>query len=396
MRSSGVDGAASTEQAPDHRATRLLSLSFRTFVFWGAGVAALILAVGYQVGALVRLVPFLVFLPAVVAGVGAVWQTAAVSVWILLVAAVTFTLRGGIDVTDAYSLLLAAAFGALSTAACWYRIRHGEETARRRSHEDEVRRLRSTVAELQRRILRPLPARAGGVVVDGRYRPVEEDRMVGGDVYEVVDSPHGVRVLIADVQGKGLPAIGTAFSVLGAFRSTAYRTKDIRELVDAMEDAVVQYNFHAQQIEEPERFVTALILDIDEQAKVCAVNCGHIPPYLVRPGRTGPVALSEPGAPLGLGGLVPEPRALGEFALPPDGALLLCTDGVTEARDRGGAFYPLEERLRGWEDVPSERVIETLAADLRRFTGDHFRDDVTALTLYREGATAVGGRQPVG
>ena len=321
MRDSGADGAADPEQGLAARRA-LPSLSFGTLVFWGALAISLVFVLGFVVGPLTRLVPFLVFLPAIVAGVGTIWQTATISVWIFLVEVAAFTYQGGLSGVDVYPLVLTASFGGLSIAVCWYRIRHGEEAHQRRSREEEVRRLRSTVAEVQRRILRVLPARVGGIVVDGRYRPVEEDRMVGGDVYEVVNSPHGVRVLIADVQGKGLTAVGTAFSVLGAFRSAAYRKSDLNELVEIMEDAVIQYNSYARQVEEPERFVTALILDVDERARVRFVNCGHVPPYLAGHGRTGPVTQAEPDPPLGLGGLVPGPRTVEEFDLPSGAALL--------------------------------------------------------------------------
>lgn len=381
MRSSGADEAVDLEPAvpPVERRSR----SFAAFVFWAAWLVSLLLAGAFLVGPLPRLVPFLVFLPAIVAGVGTVRQTVAISVWVLLVAGTAFTYHGGIAGFDFYSLVVTAGFGALSIAACWYRIRHQQEAYRLHFREEEVRRLRSTAAELQRLILRSLPARIDGLVVDGRYRPVEGDRMVGGDIYEVVRSPHGLRVLVADVQGKGLPAVGAAFSVLGAFRSVAYRKADLLELVDAMDDAVIQYNSYAREVEEPERFVTAVILHIDRNYRVHVVNCGHVRPRLVGPGHSGPVTRADPGAPLGLASLVPEPRTVEEFDLPPDTALLLCTDGVTEARNRDGEFYPLSQRLRAWQDVPPERIIETLAADLSDFTGGDYRDDVTALTLYR-------------
>lgn len=387
MRSSGADGAAALRRAPDHRGTGR-SLSFGTFVLWGAWGISLLLVGAFLVGPLPRLVPFLVFLPAIVASVGTVGQTAVISVWVLLVAVTAFAYHNGITGVDVYLLMVTAGFGAVSVAACRYRIRHNEEAYRLRFREEEVRRLRSTVAELQRRILRPLPARVEGIVVEGRYRPIEEDRMVGGDIYEVVRSPRGVRVLVADVQGKGLPAVGTAFSVLGAFRSAAYRKAELSEVVDVMEDAVVHYNSYARQIEEPERFVTALVLGLDRRGRVRVVNCGHVPPYLVGPGRVEVATRAESGTPLGLGGLLAEPRVIEEFDLPPHTALVMCTDGVTEARNRDGEFYPLAQRLSAWQDVPPERIIETLAADLSEFTGGCYRDDVTALTLYREAEAA--------
>ncbi|WP_443031429.1 SpoIIE family protein phosphatase [Streptomyces sp. 2323.1] len=38
-------------------------------------------------------------------------------------------------------------------------------------------------------------------------------------------------------------------------------------------------------------------------------------------------------------------------SLPPGATLISCSDGVTEARNSTGTFYPLEERLRTWADI---------------------------------------------
>ena len=392
MRTAGAGGAV--EQGRPLSAGPRRSSTLGTVVFWASLGISLVLTLSFVVGALAPLVPFLVFssrdrrhgrhtaadrhhrrvdLPCRFHGV---------------------RLAGRDLRPRTVRLVLAAVLAVLSIAASWYRIRSAEEEYRRRSHEEEVRQLRSTVAELQRRILRPLPARVSGLIVDGHYRPVEENQMVGGDIYEVVRTPFGVRVMIADVQGKGLPAVGTAFSVLGAFRSAAYHIKDLIQLADVLDTSVVRYNIYAKQVQEPERFVTALLLDIDDQGRVRVINCGHLPPYVVCPQYAGPAVPHDPSAPLGLGSLVPQARVIQEFSLPPEATLLLCTDGVTEARNRDGKFYPLKERLRGWRNVPAEQLIERIAADLGEFTEEDYRDDMTVLTLYRERSAAPVAEPP--
>lgn len=392
MRTAGAGGAV--EQGRPLSAGPRRSSTLGTVVFWASLGISLVLTLSFVVGALAPLVPFLVFLPAIVATVGTLQQTAVIAGWTYLVAFMVYASRDGISGQELYGLVLAAVLAVLSIAASWYRIRSAEEEYRRRSHEEEVRQLRSTVAELQRRILRPLPARVSGLIVDGHYRPVEENQMVGGDIYEVVRTPFGVRVMIADVQGKGLPAVGTAFSVLGAFRSAAYHIKDLIQLADVLDTSVVRYNIYAKQVQEPERFVTALLLDIDDQGRVRVINCGHLPPYVVCPQYAGPAVPHDPSAPLGLGSLVPQARVIQEFSLPPEATLLLCTDGVTEARNRDGKFYPLKERLRGWRNVPAEQLIERIAADLGEFTEEDYRDDMTVLTLYRERSAAPVAEPP--
>src|SRR5690606_40191744 len=247
MRTAGAGGAV--EQGRPLSAGPRRSSTLGTVVFWASLGISLVLTLSFVVGALAPLVPFLVFLPAIVATVGTLQQTAIIAGWTYLVAFMVYASRDGISGQELYGLVLAAVLAVLSIAASWYRIRSAEEEYRRRSHEEEVRQLRSTVAELQRRILRPLPARVSGLIVDGHYRPVEENQMVGGDIYEVVRTPFGVRVMIADVQGKGLPAVGTAFSVLGAFRSAAYHIKDLIQLADVLDTSVMRYNIYAKQVQ---------------------------------------------------------------------------------------------------------------------------------------------------
>lgn len=143
------------------------------------------------------------------------------------------------------------------------------------------------------------------LLVHGLYRPVEEDSRVGGDVYEVVVSPYGSRVFIADVQGKGLQAISAAFAVLSAFREAAVAEPTLTTVVDALEEAVLRHNSFAAQTGERERFVTALILGIDGEPEVEAINCGHVAPLLLHEERAEPVLRQEPCVPLGLDALAP-------------------------------------------------------------------------------------------
>lgn len=357
-----------------------------TWLFAVALIVGTVLVAGLDTlaGPAVGLVPLLIFLPAIVAALGTVPQTAVASVWVFLAVSASAVYLGDGLAENLGAVGFTGAFGVLSVLGCRYRIRR----------EEEVHRLRSAAAALQRAIMSPLPLRTGQVVVDGLYQPVEEDTMVGGDMYEVAPHPYGTRVLIADVQGKGLPAIGEALAVVGAFREAAYRERTLVGVVDALESAVVRHNTYARHTGEPGRFVTALVLDIGPEQEVQAVNCGHIEPYLIYDGRAVQVSLGEPGVPLGLDRLTAEPRAGVWFAFPPTATLLLCTDGVTEARGPGGSFYPLEERLRRWADVPPARLAETLNADLHAFIGAVPPDDIAVLVLHRAEQVTVPAGTP--
>jgi serine phosphatase RsbU (regulator of sigma subunit) len=352
---------------------------------WMVTLTAIVLGTGVVLGANNRLIGLFAFLPAIMAGFATVRQTLFVAAWSLGVttAAVLYypEPRGSDGVFTVVFILL---FGAVAVAICQRRVARNAAIAR----------LRVTATAMQHEILAPLPQHTPEVVVNGVYEPVDEDKLVGGDVYDVVASPFGTRVLIGDVQGKGLPAIGAAFSIIGAFREAAYREPELTKVVAALESALVRHNAHANQAGRAERFATALILHVGPPAepKVQAVNCGHLPPILLGR-RGGPVPIEfAAGLPLGLGDLLKAPREPNVFELLPGECLLLYTDGLTEARSRKGEFYPPERALYAARGVPLDRVAETLRKDARAFSRGRQQDDIAILTVHRP-APLSGGSQ---
>ncbi|MFJ4839562.1 PP2C family protein-serine/threonine phosphatase [Streptomyces sp. NPDC088746] len=333
------------------------------------------------------LIPLMVVLPALASVFCSVRQTTAVAVWVTLVVVGSRIASTGAFWDVVFLIGFTALASALGVVACAARIRHATEVAR----------LRSAAVALQRQILRPLPVVTRQLCAHGLYEPIEEDRFVGGDIYEVVQSPYGTRVIIGDVQGKGLPAIGTGFAALGAFREAAVREPELTAVADAVEDAVVRHNAFSAETGEDERFVTALLLGFGGGERVRAVNCGHLPPRLLCDGRVSAVALHRTSVPLGMADLSADGRAAEWIGFPPDAALLVFTDGVTEARDESGTFYPLDERLRLWAGREPDQVLEALQADLEGFSGGVRRDDVAVLVLSRPpdgGCAAVSPQDP--
>ncbi|MEV6316039.1 PP2C family protein-serine/threonine phosphatase [Streptomyces sp. NPDC051776] len=338
------------------------------------GLSAVIMLVGLALGHVSRLATVLVFLPAYAAGVGTVRQTAIAAVWVTLLVSGSFVGPHGGENNSVTAFVVTGGLGALAVATAAERVRR----------ETELSRVRTAAVALQQQLLRPLPLRTDQVVVYGLYAPLEEDKLVGGDIYEAVSSPYGTRLLIGDVQGKGLPAIGAGFAVLGAFREAAHREPTLTAVVAAMESAVVRHNAFATGTGEAERFVTALVIGIDSGAAAHVVNCGHGEPYLVLRDGSGPVALDEAaGVPLGLDSLSQRPRTVQWFAFPDDASLVLFTDGITEARDRDGVFYPVGERLDGWRGLGPDRLAEALRADVLRYSAGKQRDDIAVLAVRR-------------
>ncbi|MEU1519405.1 PP2C family protein-serine/threonine phosphatase [Streptomyces sp. NPDC005811] len=339
-------------------------------------VTAAMVILGVLSGSAVWLLGLLVFLPGTASALCTVTQTRFVATWTTLVVSVTVVAHDdiGVRMLDRVLLvLLTLALGIVSVYACHRRLRR----------EHEMMRLRSTAAAMQRHILHPMPLLTPDVLVTGVYEPVQEDRLVGGDIYDVVDSPFGTRVLIGDVQGKGLAAVGAAFAVIGAFREAAHREPTLTALVDALDAAVMRHNSYAEQTGDDERFVTALVVGIDADDEAQIVNCGHVPPQLVQEGAVV-TPLLETGVPLGLADLSDAPATVDWFAFPAGSTLLLSTDGLTEIRAADGTFYPVEERLKDHVGLSPTDLAQALYEDARAFARDEGRhDDIAVLAVRR-------------
>ncbi|QKW22563.1 serine/threonine-protein phosphatase [Kitasatospora sp. NA04385] len=250
----------------------------------------------------------------------------------------------------------------------------------RRQQSERLARVRASEIALQQAVLHPIPPLLGELRLTGHYQPATAGTGVGGDFFEAVRTPHGTRLLIGDVRGKGLQAVQTVTDLLGCFRSQAHETADLGELAARLDRQLTRL---AAARGDEELFATALLLQHrDGVDQVEVVNCGHLAPLRVGPDgvRTTPVPALLPlglGA-LGLGrGPVPTP-----LALPGGSALLLHTDGLSEARNSSGEFYPLGERLSVLRAADPGRLVAGLAADVHDWT-HQLSDDIALIALTR-------------
>ncbi|MFJ8073763.1 PP2C family protein-serine/threonine phosphatase [Streptomyces sp. NPDC096176] len=245
----------------------------------------------------------------------------------------------------------------------------------RQRREAELASVRSIAEVAQRVLLRPVPRSAGHLRVVVSYTSAVAEARIGGDLYEVVASPGGVRVIVGDVQGKGLEAVETAALVLGAFREAAYDERDLRSVGARLERV-------ADRELQGEKFVTAVLAEVRDDQSVILINYGHPAPVIVRP--NGGVRFAEPpqyALPLGLGihGTTGSEPYQADFR--PGDQLLLYTDGVTEARDGKGCFYPLGDRAVLLKHPDPETALETLRMDLVRHVEGPLHDDAAMLLL---------------
>lgn len=111
-------------------------------------------------------------------------------------------------------------------------------------------------------------------------------------------------------------------------------------------------------------------------------TCGHPPPLLLFAGQVRTLAAERLALPIGLGGLPGAPDyEVESFPFEPGDLLLLYTDGVSEARDDKGAFYPLVERAAAWSDCSPQQVLRQLRTDLLAHTNGRLGDDAAAVAV---------------
>jgi phosphoserine phosphatase RsbU/P len=233
----------------------------------------------------------------------------------------------------------------------------------------------TVIAEtVERAMLRPLPRSLGPMEFAARYVSATRAALVGGDLYEVADSPYGVRVIVGDVRGKGLDAVQMAATVLAGFRSAAVLQPSLAGIATDLDTVVTA-------IAGAEDFVTALLVEFHDDHSVGLVNCGHHPPLLISAtGEAGALDLGEHQPPFGLG---PTPRVATTTCLEGD-RLLIYTDGLVETRDVQGVFFPLEQMVDDLRQAELGEALDRLLARLTDHAGRHLTDDVAlVLAEYR-------------
>ncbi|MYV50112.1 SpoIIE family protein phosphatase [Streptomyces sp. SID2888] len=255
----------------------------------------------------------------------------------------------------------------------------------RERHWRELTQVRAVSEATQRVVLRPLPRRIGPLRVASVYLAAQEQALIGGDLYAAIRTSTGTRLIIGDVMGKGLTAIGDAALLLGAFREAAHRQAALPDLVAYLEQSVCWNLAEPTEADQAaECFITAAVIDIpDATPQMHMVTCGHPPPLLLHERQISTLRATRPAPPLGLGELTSPDYHVDTFPLEPGDLLLMYTDGVIEARDPRGAFYPLAERAGSRVRDSPQALIHHLRTDLLAHVGGHLSDDAAMIALER-------------
>jgi hypothetical protein len=252
--------------------------------------------------------------------------------------------------------------------------RLGERCALALDNARLFREQQRTAARLQRS-LRPgrLPE-VPRLDVAAHYQPVGDGAQAGGDFYDLFPSGHGSWVaVLGDVSGKGIDAAASSALMRHTLRAAASGQGRLPRAL-ALADEIL----HA---EDEDRLCSAVLVRASVslgRARLSLANAGHPPPLVLR--TDGSVA-----SPRTLGSIlgVSTSRLSHEVGLDlePGDALVLFTDGVTEARAEDGLFG--ESRLIAALRPCAGQPAETIVAAVRRALAPpvELRDDVALMVI---------------
>jgi phosphoserine phosphatase RsbU/P len=223
--------------------------------------------------------------------------------------------------------------------------------------------------------------RTEGYQLAARNRPA---RRCGGDYYDALalkDPSGDERVLfcVADVSGKGLPAALLMSNMQATLRALLGRTASLPALAGHAGDLLYAAT-------SPEKYVTAALAELEPATgRLRFVGAGHLDNVILRAdGALEP--LCSTGAPLGL---LPPGLPYGETseALRRGDALVLYSDGVTDAQDAAGEEFGerrLHELLAGAAGAPAEALIDRVFGGVEAFVAATPQfDDMTMLVVRR-------------
>jgi serine phosphatase RsbU (regulator of sigma subunit) len=241
-------------------------------------------------------------------------------------------------------------------------------------------------AELIWAFLPPRTFATDRVLVSVSLEPAYE---AGGDAFDYSLLDDHLHVSIFDALGHDLSAGLTASVGIASCRSTR-RAGGSLTAIAARADEAIASSFGE------ERFVTALLCDLDLATGLLTwIPCGHPPPLLIR-GRTVKELARTARPPLGLGDVYSRRGKRGHDdavsvplcteRLEPRDRVLLYTDGVTEGRASDGTLFGLQ-RLADFiirhssALLPAPETMRRLNHAIVEYQQGRLRDDATAVLV---------------
>lgn len=209
---------------------------------------------------------------------------------------------------------------------------------------------------------------------------IKQAREVGGDFYDAIllDEEH-IYFAIGDVSGKGMPAALFMMRIFTSLRMLINNTPQVDRVITHVNDLLARNNNDMM-------FVTLFAGILNTRTgKLEYVNAGHNAPFIIKQDTEEKVqTLNKRNGPL-LGVIEKAKFSLGELILQQGDALLLYTDGVSEAMNIEGDMFGMERMEKVLTNTTDDSMLKTsknLEQALDQFVGEADQyDDFTVLAL---------------
>jgi serine phosphatase RsbU (regulator of sigma subunit)/uncharacterized protein YigA (DUF484 family) len=198
---------------------------------------------------------------------------------------------------------------------------------------------------------------------------------VGGDVYDFLELPDGLAVVLGDVTGHGIDATADMAMAKFLFRSLAAEHRDPGGFLAHANEVVVR------EIA-PGKFITMAALVIAADGSIEVASAGHPEPRLVHAdGRVE--ALSCGGLALGIAENQEYESVRAQ--LEPGASVVLYTDGAIEARKERELFgiERLDALLSERAGEPAQALADAVLEACRDFSGGGLADDCAVVVIRR-------------
>ena len=213
-------------------------------------------------------------------------------------------------------------------------------------------------------------------------------RQVGGDYYDFLTlRPEGVALVLADIAGKGISGALLMANLQANLRSQFGTLAALKEYFPlAMDDfrhLLVSVNRLFHENSGDSSYATLFFGNYDDATRrLSYVNCGHLPPLLLRGG----------GDPLIVERLESTSTVIGLFRnfdcrvvekqLAAGDILIIYSDGVTEAANRDGEEFGADRLLEiatAHRHLSMPLLVEKLVEASREFSHSEQADDITVI-----------------
>ena len=216
------------------------------------------------------------------------------------------------------------------------------------------------------------------------YRPGRERALLGGDFYDVVQTPTGVHLLIGDVSGHGPDeaALGVALRI--TWRALVLAGLPLAQVLRGVEQVLLA------ERNDDERFATVAMVSLaPDLSRADVVLCGHPAPLLIRGHEVRELEMAALPMLTMLRDAPVEPVSVD---LSGDWGLLLFTDGLVEGSRKPGGTERLgvEELARYLQPLVAQGIergdlAPALLAEAERRHGGPLTDDVAVLLVGSSG-----------